>query len=162
MRIGLLSDTHDQRERLTRALERFRLEQITTVLHAGDVTKAATLRLLADFDVWVARGNMDRDPLLLQTASTLFGRGRMAKVLRLSLDGARLALLHGDDVATLSTLIRSEQFDYVIHGHTHVARDERRGKTRILNPGALGHVYTRPPSCAILDLRSGDLTWVEL
>ncbi len=162
MRIGLLSDTHDQRERLTRALERFRLEQITTVLHAGDVTKAATLRLLAGFDVWLARGNMDRDPLLLRTAVTLFGTGRMAKVQRISLDNKRLALLHGDDVETLTLLIRSGQFDYVIHGHTHIARDEQHNKTRILNPGALGHVHARLPSCAILDLGTGDLTWIRL
>ena len=46
--------------------------------------------------------------------------------------------------------------DYILHGHTHVARDDRRSRTRIINPGALRHA--RRKTVATLDTSSGKLT----
>lgn len=158
MRIGLISDTHNEQQRVKRALEHFRQEQIAIVFHAGDVTDAATLRLFAGLDVWLAQGNMDRDPRLSSTAAELFGAGRMARVHHLAVAGVAVALLHGDDGDALDTLIHSGTYTVVIHGHTHIPRDETIGPTRVINPGAL----VRLPTCAMLDLETGDLTWLEL
>jgi len=158
MRIGLISDTHNEHQRVKQALERFRQQQITIVFHAGDVTDAATLQLFVGFDVWLAKGNMDRDLRLRRTAQELFGPGRMAAVHHLSVAGAAVALLHGDDSAILDSLIRSETYAFVIHGHTHIPQDESVGSTRVINPGAL----VRIPTCATLDLETGDLIWLEL
>jgi predicted phosphodiesterase len=30
---------------------------------------------------------------------------------------------------------QGQRYDYLLHGHTHVRRDERAGRTRIINPG---------------------------
>lgn len=161
MRIGLLSDTHNQPYPLRAALECFRTRGIRTLLHAGDVTDVATLRLLAPFDVWIARGNMDRDPQLAETVGDFFGAQRLLPVHDLQLNGARIALLHGDAWQTLQTLIDAQEYTYVIHGHTHIPQDERIGATRVINPGALGNTRWRAPTCALLDLATGDLEWLE-
>lgn len=163
MRIGLLADTHSDQSRLRRAVTQMRLYDVTTVLHAGDVEDAPTLRLLQGFDVWVARGNMDRATGLARVARDLFGPGRFRTLHKLSLGGRALVLVHNVDTAAVQDLIGSGDYDYVIHGHTHRRRDERVGDTRVINPGALSHPRGfHPPGFAILDLATGDLSWIVL
>ncbi len=162
MRIGLLSDTHNDNARLGSALRRFRQEGVTTLLHAGDLTAPSVLHLMRDFDLWLARGNMDRDPRLAGEVRELFGPDRLAYTHSLKLNGSRVALVHGDSWEQLERLIRSGEYDYLIHGHTHVPEDEQIEETRVINPGAVGNNRWRPPSCAILDLSTGDLSWIEL
>jgi hypothetical protein len=158
MRIGLISDTHNEHQKVQQALAYFHQQQISVVFHAGDVTDLPTLQLFAGFDVWLAKGNMDRDLRLRATAQELFGPGRVAAVHHLAVDGVAVALLHGDDSATLESLIHNQIYAFVIHGHTHTPRDEAIGPTRVINPGTL----VRIPTCALLDLETGDLTWLEL
>jgi len=161
MRIGLISDTHNNQNQTRQALARLQQEQITTVLHAGDVTGAQMLRLFKAFDVWVARGNMDHDPALSPTALELFGPQRLAVIHKLTLDGHTVALVHNRESAAVRELILSRDYDYVIHGHTHHPRDEAFAGTRVINPGALGKTRWRRPTFAILDLATGDLSWVR-
>lgn len=166
MRIGLISDTHDEEHTLGLALARFRQAQVQTVLHAGDVTSAFTLKLFADFDVWIARGNMDHDPKLALAVTECFGAGRLARLHELDFNGARIAMTHGDSWQCLETLIRVRAEDgqrrYVIHGHTHAPNDETIGPTRVINPGAIGRARWRCATCAILDLATDNLQWIEL
>jgi len=161
MRIALVSDTHNDQSRIKQALVRLRQEQITTVLHAGDVTSARVLRLFKSSDVWIARGNMDHDPALDATAHELFGPQRLAAIHKLTIDGHTLALIHNGESAAGRELIRSRDYDLVIHGHSHHPRDEVFAGTRVINPGALGSTRWRRPSFAILDLATGDLSWVK-
>ncbi len=166
MRIGLISDTHDEEYTLGMALARFRQAQVRTVLHAGDVTSAFTLKLFTEFDLWIARGNMDYDPKLALAVAESFGAERLARVHDLSFNGARIAMTHGDSWQRLEALIRAPADDgqrrYVIHGHTHAPSDETIGITRVINPGAIGHTRWRCATCAILDLATNDLQWIEL
>jgi uncharacterized protein len=163
MRVGLVSDTHNDRDRLRPALEWLRLESIETVLHAGDVASGQILRLFAGFDLWLARGNMDHDPLLFSVSHELFGAGHYRNSHTLNLNGATVALVHSADSDTARAWIASEAYDYVVHGHTHQPRDERVGRTRIINPGALTHPRgPYAPGFCILDLASGELKRVEV
>jgi len=170
-----MSDTHNNLQKVKLALARFQREGVQTILHAGDITAPKILEALADvspltknhpqkFDVWLAWGNMDRHPQLEATAQALFGPGRLAQTQELMLNGARVALTHGDVWDHLQALIHTGDaakcpFDYVIHGHTHKPRDERMNTTRVINPGALGNADWRSPTYAILDLATGDLQW---
>jgi len=162
MRVGLISDTHDDIRALGAAVARFREAQVQTVLHAGDVTTASTLKLLHGFDVWLARGNMDHDPRLALTVAEYFGAERLARVHTLNFDGVQMALMHGDSWQQLTSLIRAATYAYVIHGHTHVPRDETIGTTRIINPGTLASGRGKRATCAIVDLATGELQWIEL
>ena len=52
--------------------------------------------------------------------------------------------------------------DFLLHGHTHVPRDEIIGLTRVLNPGALGGPSKgAPPSWAWMKLQesSREISW---
>ena len=64
---------------------------------------------------------------------------------------------------TLSALIASGQFPWVCHGHTHRTRDERIGKVRVINPGALKSPRDpRHPTVAVLDTEADMLEFIEL
>jgi len=52
--------------------------------------------------------------------------------------------------------------DFLLHGHTHVPRDEQVGGTRVLNPGTIGKPnHGAPPSYAWLEIDevAGDVEW---
>lgn len=162
MKIGIIADTHDNLYNLGRALAMLRGEGVTTLLHCGDVCEPATLALLAGFDVWLAQGNMDRLIGLGPVVEEMFGRGRLAWLHRLSLDGCRLALIHGDNDEALGNLIASGDYAWVFHGHTHRRRDQQVGRTRVINPGALGGTRCERRSFCVLDLKAGRARFVEL
>ncbi len=187
MRIGLISDTHNNLQNVKLALTRFHSEGVKTILHAGDITGPKILEALAyvttpkeshppnrgerepssEFDVWLVWGNMDRHPQLASTAQAIFGPGRLAYMQDLTLNDARIALIHGDVWERLQALIYAEDagnpsYDYVIHGHTHKPKDERTNTTRVINPGALGNAAWRSPTYAILDLATDDLQWFKV
>ena len=60
MKLGVLSDTHENVKNLELALERYRQEGITMVIHCGDLTTAGTARSLEGFQVVYVDGNMDQ------------------------------------------------------------------------------------------------------
>lgn len=165
MYLGLLSDTHNDQQKVKAALQIYQERGITTVLHAGDVTNVATLKLFASFDLWIAQGNMDRDPALRETTKELFGSGRMRMRMQheLTLNGSRIALLHGDVGRQLDAVMHDPRYDYIIHGHTHIPLDKKIAETgaRLINPGALGQSRWRAATCAILNTRTDDLEWLR-
>ncbi|NLE45298.1 MAG: YfcE family phosphodiesterase [Chloroflexi bacterium] len=155
MKIGIISDTHDYLSNVYTALDLLRDQSITTVLHCGDVCGPQVMQGLAEFDVWIAQGNMDRN-LGLFTASALpLTRERLSWFHSLTFDGHSIALLHGDDIGLLNSLILSGRYSFVLHGHTHQRRDELFGSTRVINPGALGGTRRQNRSFCILDLEVG-------
>ncbi len=162
MKIGLISDTHDDLRNLKAALEALRAEGVTKVFHCGDVCQPGTIRTLAGFDVWIAQGNMDRHLGLAQAVEETVGHGRLAWLHQPTLDGYPLAMTHGDNEEVLSSLIASGQYAYVFHGHTHRRRDQTVGRTRVINPGALGGMRWQSRSFCVLDLATGEACFVKL
>ena len=59
----------------------------------------------------------------------------------------------------LDDLVHAD-FDFVFHGHTHIAKEHRIGKTRVINPGALQRVAVR--TFVLLELPSGKIESVTV
>lgn len=164
MKIGLLSDTHNYQDNLREALKIFRERGITRLLHGGDVTSGETLSLLAGWDVALVYGNMDRNRDDLIGAARMIGMEPPQLMRELRINGRGIAMLHGDDLGRLQSVVMSGKFRYVIHGHTHERRDEVRNAygVRIINPGALGGSRPQSRSVAILDVETDQLEFIEL
>jgi len=158
--IGILSDTHGQVRRTRRARELFVARGIRQLFHCGDIGGDAVIDALADLDVTYVPGNMDPDRGRLLRYIGALGQAGNDPAVRCELAGRRIGMTHGDKAAVLARLIDSQQLDYVFHGHTHVARDERIGRTRIINPGALHGV--RSHTVAVLALDRDELEFVEI
>ena len=73
--------------------------------------------------------------------------------------GKRFAVFHGHENEFLRTL-KSPDADYVLHGHTHMRRDDRIGTCRVINPGALHRAD--PTTVATLDTDTDELRFHEI
>jgi putative phosphoesterase len=162
MKIGVISDTHDNVDNLQAALEVLLAEDVTTILHCGDVCGPSMIRLLTGFDVWIAQGNVDRHSELTRAVEETLGRGRFAWLQKPTLDGYTVAVIHGDNEEAMGNLIVSGQYAYVFCGHTHRRRNQRVGHTRVVNPGALGGTRRQTRSFCILDLETGKARFIEI
>ena len=162
MKIGLLSDTHDNLKGARAAADFFSREGITTLLHCGDVCGPPVVEALEGFTVYFAQGNVDRLPALGLAVEALQGPGRLARYHELMLDGLRVALLHGHDGGLLHYLVDSGGYAYVFHGHTHRRADQQTGSTRVINPGALGGLRRQSRSVCIVDLGTGAAQFAEI
>lgn len=163
MRIGILSDTHNRKEAMALALAVLRREGIDTLFHCGDVTTLETARLMVGFTVHYVYGNGDTDALdihqMLQ-ASNVDCTGGL--VFSGEVDGVKIAATHGHLAGKVAALVGSREYDYVFHGHTHIRRNELIGRTRVINPGALGGTRNEGRNLCILDLRSGEIDFPDL
>ncbi|MDW8065637.1 MAG: YfcE family phosphodiesterase [Anaerolineae bacterium] len=162
MRIGILGDTHDHIENTRRALEILRCERVERLFHCGDVTSSEVVSLFDGWDVLFVRGNMDRLDVLEPAVIALGRQPFLVDELVTTVAGRRIVILHGDNTERLQQVIASGDFDYVFHGHTHRRRDERIGRTRVINPGALGGIQRESRSFCILDLATDELRFVEV
>jgi putative phosphoesterase len=140
MKIFVLADTHDKLPANLESLAR----DTDEIWHLGDVCAPGILQTIKTFGppVTIVRGNCDSNfdwPLTVDVKR----------------NGVRFRLVHipPDDAP--------ENVDVVLHGHTHVPRNERVGGILFLNPGCV----TRPnrgaaPSVAYLEIAAnGKVKW---
>jgi putative phosphoesterase len=154
--LAVLSDTHDNRGAIRKALELAGRRGADEIFHCGDLVSPATADLFRGWTLDYAQGNMDRDGEAVRAAVERLGAGSaFGGELHPERDGKRIALLHGNRSDRLEAAIRSGQYDFIFHGHTHRRRDERVGRTRVINPGALGGSSPEGYSFCIVDLESG-------
>lgn len=164
MRIGILSDTHGATGRATRAIELLLAHECRALLHCGDIGSEEVLRAMAErcraaaVPLHAVLGNVDLVEPALRDAACGDGARVWGECAELELGERRIALLHGHDARALSAAIASGAFDYVCTGHTHQTRDERHGRTRVINPGAVYRAVS--PSVAVLDLAKDALTFL--
>ena len=151
--LAVISDTHGHERFMKAALTVLQPYRPQAYCHAGDIGSEPIIRMFPDDrPCYFVRGNCDRDPELLAKATEDAGHHWHGEQAELNLNGRKIALMHGDRPRTLGDAIDSQQFDLVIHGHTHQTRVEQKGKTLIFNPGA---VYrANPRTVALLDLNA--------
>ena len=140
LRIFVLADTHDKLPANLEALATGADE----IWHLGDVCGPSILLAIEAFGppVTVVRGNCDSNsdwPLTVD----------------LKRNGIRFRLVHipPDNPA--------KNVDVVLHGHTHVPRNEIMKGVRFLNPGCVTRPNRgAPPSVAFLEIAAdGELNW---
>ncbi len=157
MRIGAVSDSHDNVSAIRKAGEELRRRGVSLVLHAGDWVSPFSARFLREalgegvriVGVW---GNNEGErPYFLETARR-FGVEIAGEAAELEVAGRRLALYHGTSSILLRALVESGLYDVVVYGHTHQAVIERRGKTLVVNPGELCGCLSGRSTYAVIDL----------
>ena len=159
MKIGILSDTHDQVERTSLAVSTLIEAGVEVLVHCGDITRPAVVLECSGLPCYYVFGNNDYDHDSLGRAirgsgGVSLGRGGM-----IELDGKRIAVTHGDSSREVRRLVGLDP-DYLLFGHSHVATDDRQGVTRWINPGALHRAD--PHSVAVLDLGTDALEFLTI
>ncbi len=159
MKIGLISDTHDNVPLVKKAVDVFNEQGVGLVFHAGDYVAPFSLKPLFGLrcDFKGVFGNNDGDRLLLQEVS----KGRISRdYIVEEVDGKKILVGHRFD--TLDALISSQQFSLIVHGHSHSAELRRVGSTLVINPGECGGWLYGMPSIAIVDMGRHEGTIISL
>ena len=140
LRVLVLADTHDHLPPKLDALS----EGVDEIWHLGDVCAPSILEAIRGVGppVAIVRGNCDSErswPLVVD----------------LQRNGLRFRLVHIPPERT------PDDVDVLLHGHTHVPRDERRGAVRFLNPGCVTRPNRgAPASAAYLGITAdGKIEW---
>ena len=139
LRIFVLADTHNRLPESVREMAK----DADEIWHLGDVCAEAILDELRAIGprVTVVRGNCDSNsewPLVVDLA-----RG-----------GLKFRLQHVPPDRL------PEGVDVLLHGHTHVPRNERRGTVLFLNPGCVTRPNRgSPQSVAWFEIADGKINW---
>ena len=160
MKLGIVSDTHGHVENTRRAVRLLESLRVDRVLHCGDVGSNEVVELFAPWQTDFVVGNCDHHPDRLAAAIAEAGQTCHGRFGELHLDGKRIALLHADDRAKFLEVTENDEWDVVCYGHTHVAAIDRRGRTLIVNPGAL--YRANPHSLAVVDLSDLEASIITL
>lgn len=137
MRIAVFSDTHDRYpDRLPELLK-----GADEIWHLGDVCEP---EVLVEFEQWglplrIVQGNNDSHPWPVYL---LIERG-----------GVEFYLTH------IPPKRAPKGVRTILHGHTHVSRDDLIDGVRWLNPGCISQPRGEAPGFAWLDVAEGEFTW---
>lgn len=148
MKLGIISDTHDNMPRIAQAVELFNRGKIDLVLHAGDFISPFTaneFKKLKGKPIGVF-GNNDGDKLYLLKRYREIGE--LYEDYH-ELDGRKIVMMHGPQF--LEALIASKVYGLIIYGHTREI-DLREGPPLVLNPGEAGGWLSGRATVATVDL----------
>jgi putative phosphoesterase len=136
MKVGIITDTHDRKEVLRKAIEVFTEHEVVYVLHAGDITSPETAEALAKIDhakfIGVF-GNCDSDNISLESVISRQQGEIHRSICRSNIGGKKLLMAH--DPCTLGDAAATGDYDLVVYGHTHKHDIHREGETLVINPG---------------------------
>jgi putative phosphoesterase len=150
MLVGILSDTHGRNDAMSIGIKLLRDSGAELFLHCGDIGGQPCIDLLAGLNASFVWGNTDWDRKSLSGYAQSIGVNCMGVTGEIELgDDRRLVMTHGDDARLKRQLLDAQRYDYFLQGHTHVRLDERVGRTRVINPGALHRAAEK--TVALLD-----------
>ena len=140
MRIGVVSDTHNNLKNVSRIVELFNEAGVARVVHTGDITQAKTLVALARLNapMYGVFGNNDCERASLEQAIETHGFAFQDPPFECIWHGRRIVVVH--DPRDLDG-IPNTRHDLALHGHTHLYRLSQTGNRLEFNPGeCAGHL----------------------
>lgn len=159
MKIGIISDTHDHRNYLRKAMEIFAKDGCSWLLHAGDFVAPFIIEDIKNFKLSFIGvfGNNDGEREGLINAVSGFGQIENPPY-SFILNHKRFLLTH----KPVRLEEKVNEYNIIIYGHTHKRSLERIGDSLIINPGeACGWLFNEP-SIAILDMDKEEVLFIEL
>ena len=140
MRIGVVSDTHNNLRNVGRIVELFNEAAVDRVIHTGDITQAKTLDVFAGLDMpmWGVYGNNDQEREALASAICAHGFVFQEPPLELTWLERQIMVVH--DPLEFEGFL-TDRHQLALHGHTHLHRYETRDSQVLFNPGeCAGHM----------------------
>jgi len=140
VRIGVVSDTHDNLKNVDRIVDLLNETCVERVVHTGDITQAKTLDVFSRLEapLFGVFGNNDRERDSLGSAMDRHGFRFEEGPLELCWAERRIVVVHDPREFERVPL---DRFHVALHGHTHLHVRERREGALVFNPGeCAGHL----------------------
>jgi uncharacterized protein len=163
LKIGLISDTHDNIENIQKSVEVFKERNTNIVFHAGDYVSPESIRVFHGVKLVGVFGNNDFDKSRIIDAFNDIGGQIKGDVCEFEIDDILFAVYHGTQQERTNSLIQSAKYDVVVCGHTHRTLNSKVGKTLVLNPGtAKGWFLGYMATVAIFDTITKEVNFIDL
>ena len=141
MKIGIISDTHDDILNTNKAIDIFSKNNVSIVIHAGDFVAPPVVtefKRLSKNGVKIigVLGNNDGETRGLKEEFDGINGELFKDIGKIKIDDLKFGIYHGTDVKKREKMINSKKFDVCIFGHTHQKEiNHDKESTIILNPG---------------------------
>lgn len=144
MRIGVISDTHDNLQQVAKAVRVFQKLDAGLIIHCGDWVSPFVPQYIYSLVPKLAIpiksvfGNNEGDHyrFLERKAKEGWDIEFQKEILTLEMDGKKIVVYHGSNKNITEALITSKKHDVVLTGHTHDAVIEEIGGVLHINPGS--------------------------
>jgi hypothetical protein len=163
MKIGILSDTHDNITLVRKAVSVFNSAEVGVTIHCGDYCAPFILKELANLKCILhgVFGNVDGEiHYMTKLAITDLKNIKLYGILgEITVENLRIAFTHNDIFA--QALFDTNKYDCIFYGHTHICKIEYKDGKAFINPGEFAGLKSKP-SVVIFDTdtKKADLIWL--
>jgi putative phosphoesterase len=161
MKVGVISDIHDNIPNLLKSIEILNQEKVGKVYFCGDLTSPFTLKFFKGLKapVKAVYGNNEGDKLRIperikkHKLNMEYGE-KEGLFFEDKADGLRIAVFHGHVYQISEALARDSYYNLLLTGHTHEAHIKKLKNKIWINPGSIcgfSEKIFNKPSFALFD-----------
>ncbi len=170
MKIAVMSDSHDHKTNILRAVKVINGRKIDALIHCGDYVSPFVKKWFEKLDDSIKKnfygvfGNNDGERLFLkknlgQICEFVSNGNEMI----LELEGIKIYVSHMPRQKTIDALAKSGNFNMILTGHTHAINNEKyENGVLVLNPGEVCGYLTGRSTFAIIDTETMEAEIIEL
>jgi len=152
MKIGVVSDSHDNLPKVEKAVDAFNREGVSAVIHCGDFIAPFSLlpfRRLECDSFHAVFGNNDGEREGLFKIASDNGWVLKDGPFLFEIGGKKVTAMH--EPTHLSEVLKKGGVDIVVSGHLHKVKVEKLGGVLVLNPGEVGGWVTGGATIAVVE-----------
>ncbi|MGV9173406.1 MAG: metallophosphoesterase [Promethearchaeia archaeon] len=156
MLLAVVSDTHDHKDNILKAVSIINERGVDALIHCGDFIAPFVRRWFENLNDEIKEnfygifGNNDGELLFLQ--KNLGEICNLQNELIIEMDGKKIYASHMPKGETIEALAKSGKFDIVLSGHTHeIVNEKKDNGVLVVNPGECCGYLTDTASFAIID-----------
>lgn len=168
MKIAVISDTHDHKENILKAVSLMNERKVDALIHCGDFVAPFVKRWFDGLNENIKKnfygvfGNNDGEKLFLKQ-----NLGQICDIVGFQLikefDGKRVFAAHMPKLETIDALAESGKFDIILTGHTHdMVNKKMDNGVLVVNPGEACGYLTDKATFAIVDTKKMEAEIIEL
>ncbi len=154
MLIGVVSDTHNNTNNISKIISLFKEKEVELVVHTGDITNSKSLRMFSELDCNLVGvyGNNDRNEEGLQKTVLENNFLFQEPPHLITIKKKKIAIFHEPDEID-NFLSKNHDVDLILHGHTHRYRQENLNGTLIFNPGESAGLIKGKNAVGLINLK---------
>ena len=155
MKIGVVSDTHNNLKNIEIIINIFNDERVPMVIHTGDISNANTLEKFSKLNSELigVYGNNDRNELGLKEVAQKNNFQFQEPPRKLNMLGREIVIFHEPDNID-KFLLENKKTNVVLYGHTHRYENNKRNGVLFFNPGESAGMQKGSNAVGILDLNN--------
>ncbi|MFX0058828.1 MAG: metallophosphoesterase [Candidatus Heimdallarchaeota archaeon] len=170
MLIGVISDTHDHRDNILKAIRILNERNVGAVIHCGDYVAPFVKKWFDKFNDKIKEnffgvfGNNDGERLFLKkNLGQICEFAENGNELILEIEGKKIFASHMPKHESIEALAKSGQFDIILTGHTHVIVNKKYDNgVLVVNPGEVCGYLTDKASFAIIDTKKMETEIIQI